>query len=447
MFNIQTPGAGMINFSGTGTANFNQSLGTSNSFNVGTSTNLGVNASASSTEDYTAVGSAELDLAGTSRLQQTIGTASSAFNASTVAESTARSADISATAKTNREMMGDSWSQEWSDSYFTGWENLGQAAAGAYGEGGVDLGGAGHYDIKKATETANTTIGLRTDDNAADWDAAFSAAAKDSFVAEGGFQSFSEEKFLETKESVYNESYNAAYDTATQAANTAVTQTDNQGTITGNFTTTETGSAAAAMEALADSLQEGATAAAKAELGNTYATRTATGTASDLANMSEAEWDAAYETKYQQAFASAYSNASSSIERKSVSDVNVTGLGVIADVNAADSSKFIAKSELIDGATRDGNGNGNASSGANLATSSYANQNNATTANAFMQAFSGGLPEAYGVESVKSITGDATNGFQITTDRTSVVRTVSDYTVDGTGEATKTGDDGGTVLN
>ena len=35
MFNIQTPGAGMINFSGTGTANFNQSLGTSNSFNVG----------------------------------------------------------------------------------------------------------------------------------------------------------------------------------------------------------------------------------------------------------------------------------------------------------------------------------------------------------------------------------------------------------------------------
>ena len=40
MFNIQTPGAGMINFSGTGTANFNQSLGTSNSFNVGSSPTL-----------------------------------------------------------------------------------------------------------------------------------------------------------------------------------------------------------------------------------------------------------------------------------------------------------------------------------------------------------------------------------------------------------------------
>ena len=436
MFNIQTPGAGMINFSGTGTANFNQSLGTSNSFNVGTSTNLGVNASASSTEDYTAVGSAELDLAGTSRLQQTIGTASSAFNASTVAESTARSADISATARTNREMMGDSWTQEWSDSYFAGWENLGQAAAGAYGEGGVDLGGAGHYDIQKATETANTSIGLRTDANKDDWDAAFTAAAKDTFVAEGGFQSFSEEKFTETKESIYNESYSAAFDTATQAANTAVTQTDNQGTITGNFTTTETGSAAAAMEALAESLEDGATAAAKAELGNTYATRTATGTAADLASMTEAEWDAAYETKYQQAFASAYSNASGSIERKSVSDVNVTGLGVIADVNAADSSKFIAKSELIDGAARDGNGNGNASSGANLATSSYANQNNSTTANAFMQAFSGGLPEANGTQTIKSITGTAADGFSIVTDRVSTVRNTTAYTVDGSGNAT-----------
>ena len=53
MFNITTPSAGVVNFSGTGTANFNQSLGTSNSFNVGSSTNLGVNASASSTEDYT----------------------------------------------------------------------------------------------------------------------------------------------------------------------------------------------------------------------------------------------------------------------------------------------------------------------------------------------------------------------------------------------------------
>ena len=83
-----------------------------------------------------------------------------------------------------------------------------------------------------------------------------------------------------------------------------------------------------------------------------------------------------------------------------------------------------------------GNGNGNASSGANLATSSYANQNNATTANAFMQAFSGGLPENQGVQSIKQISGDADTGYSVVTDRVSTVRNTTDYTVDGTGNAT-----------
>ena len=147
--------------------------------------------------------------------------------------------------------------------------------------------------------------------------------------------------------------------------------------------------------------------------------------------MSEAEWEAAYEQEYQQAFAAAYSTASGAIERKSVSNVDVAGLGVIADVNAAATSKFTSTAQLIDGATRDGNGNGNASAGANLATSSYANQNNSTTANAFMQAFSGGLPEANGTQTVKSITRYNSNGFSIVTDRVSTVRNTTAYTVDG----------------
>jgi hypothetical protein len=106
MFNIQTPSAGVVNFSGTGTANFNQSLGTNNSFNVGSSTNLGVNASASSTEDYDSSGSALLDLAGTSRLQQTIGTATSAFNAQTAAESSSLAAATAAHEVANRSEYG-----------------------------------------------------------------------------------------------------------------------------------------------------------------------------------------------------------------------------------------------------------------------------------------------------------------------------------------------------
>ena len=56
MFNIVTPSAGVVNFSGTGTANFNQSLGASNNVNLSSTTNVGVNAAASSTSDYTSSG-------------------------------------------------------------------------------------------------------------------------------------------------------------------------------------------------------------------------------------------------------------------------------------------------------------------------------------------------------------------------------------------------------
>ena len=132
--------------------------------------------------------------------------------------------------------------------------------------------------------------------------------------------------------------------------------------------------------------------------------------------------------------------------RSSDSTVTVTGIGVIADVNASSESTFKASSTLLDGAARDGNGNGNASSGANLATSSYANQSNSSTASAFMQAFSGGLPEPTGVATVTNVTavtdidpdtaGDQ-GGYTITTDTVRTVTTTTDYTVDGSGNLTE----------
>ena len=109
MFNIVTPSAGVVNFSGTGTANFNQSLGTTNNVNLGSSTNVGVNASASSTSDYTSSGFAKLDLDGSSRLQQTIGTAAQAFNTNTAAEAASRSATTSAFEKANKSSYGVEW--------------------------------------------------------------------------------------------------------------------------------------------------------------------------------------------------------------------------------------------------------------------------------------------------------------------------------------------------
>ena len=153
----------------------------------------------------------------------------------------------------------------------------------------------------------------------------------------------------------------------------------------------------------------------------------------------KSDWEQAYQSE----FATAYSTASAAIERKSVSEVQVAGIGVIADVNAASTSNFTATSSLIPDATRDGNGNGNASAGSSLATSSYANQSNSTTANAFMQAFSGGLPEPTGTESLVSITNTGTAAapaYTVITDRTSTVRKTQAYNVDAaTGAVTANG--------
>ncbi|WP_158217088.1 hypothetical protein [Synechococcus sp. 8F6] len=120
LFNILTPAAGNVQFSGQGTATFNQSLGTNNNFNVGSSTNIGVNASASSTQDYVASGSGNLDLSGSSRLQQTIGTASEAFNTSVVTEAAATAAHSIATESANTSTWGISAEAKYGAEYTNG---------------------------------------------------------------------------------------------------------------------------------------------------------------------------------------------------------------------------------------------------------------------------------------------------------------------------------------
>ena len=120
------------------------------------------------------------------------------------------------------------------------------------------------------------------------------------------------------------------------------------------------------------------------------------------------------------------------LPRESVSEVEVQGLGSIADVNSASTSTFSASSQLIAGANRsDSVGNGNASAGASLSTSSYANQSNASTANAFMQAFTGGGQDL-GVETITNVqTGDGGVGFKVTTEQVKTVETT--YTTDASG--------------
>ena len=86
---------------------------------------------------------------------------------------------------------------------------------------------------------------------------------------------------------------------------------------------------------------------------------------------SEADYNRKYEAAYQSAYSAAYASADASGERGSISEVEVQGIGSIADVNSANTSTFEASSDLIEGAVRaDSIGNGNASAGASLGTSS-----------------------------------------------------------------------------
>jgi hypothetical protein len=150
------------------------------------------------------------------------------------------------------------------------------------------------------------------------------------------------------------------------------------GIISGEFTTTETGSNSAALAALNSSFESGAAAAAEFAVGAEY---TPGGDYS-----SQAEYSAAYEAAYQQAYSQAYSSAQASAQRESSSTVEVGGIGVIANVNAAGTSSFtadVARNET----SSSNNGTGNGAAGASLSTSSFATQSNSTSASAFMQAF------------------------------------------------------------
>ena len=110
------------------------------------------------------------------------------------------------------------------------------------------------------------------------------------------------------------------------------------------------------------------------------------------------------------------------------------GIGSIADINSAATSTFEASSDLLAGAERaDSIGNGNASAGANLGTSSFASQANNTTASAFMQAFTGGGMGQSVITGIQDVTGDGANDpikYNVTTDTVTTVTGVTEYTVD-----------------
>jgi hypothetical protein len=296
-FQVTAATPGTISFSGSGTAQFNNSTGTNNSFQVGSSTNLGVNASTSSTAEYGVTGQAKLDLAGTTTLQQVIGT-SGASNSK--ANTASRAHDVA------RDVMS-SWSGG------SSWE---------YG---------------------NSNYGSQ-----AEWQAAYDAE--------------------------YSSAYNNTYSTMRGTESSS----DTTGTISGVFKTKETGSARNS-SSMAD-WQAAASASAERSYGASYDP-----TNSSYSFESEGEWQAAYDAEYNRAYGSAAAGAT----RSSESEVTVNGIGSDASVQAADSSTFAVDIAQNSGMSFGSTATANGSAGASLATSSFANQSQSSTASGFMQAFGG----------------------------------------------------------
>lgn len=309
MFTVTAASPGAINFSGSGTAQFNNSIGTNNSFQVGSSTNLGVNASTSSTPEYAVQSTAKLDLAGTSVLQQVIGT--------------------SGTFKDNTSQATNAYS-----------------AASNYAVDVMSSAGWG-----SSYETASATKKSQYSDKAA-YDAAYQAE--------------------------YKAQVSAGYEATSSSTRSNTQSQGTDGVISGNFRTVEVGSARAGGSSVDWSAS--ATSAAESKYGASYSSR---GTAHSA--MSASDWKSAYDAEYNQA----YAQASAASNRYTDSSVTVRGIGSDANVAAAATSTFQVD---IGASTNSGSGTAststaNGSAGANLATSSFANQSQASTASGFMQAF------------------------------------------------------------
>jgi len=367
MFLINAVTPGVVSFSGEGTAQFNNSSSTSNAFSVGSSTNFGVNAAASSTKDYMVDSNALLSLAGTSQLQQTIGTSSSAANTMAAAEAASKAADSIANRTTTSE-----FGQDWSD-----------------------------YKAKNGFTS----------------DAAAAAATGETYKNEASYNA--------SRKDFFNEQMTEAFsNVATTATNSSSQGASGQGIIKGEFVTTNVNRTDIGASAGSSSAnQASAVNTANAEFGSSYieySNKFASYAGSDQKITTETEkaaataagvkfntdgsklvegtatgteagsWNAARQSKIDSLFSSLQlaSASQGSVSTDSQATVTVTGVGSIATLDSNDTSAF-----NVDVATRlrnsipESNGTANGSAGGTLATSSFANQANALSASAFIQAF------------------------------------------------------------
>jgi hypothetical protein len=361
-FKVTAASPGTIDFTGSGTAQFNNSIGTNNSFQVGSSTNLGVNASASSTPEYGVDGQARLDLAGTTTMKQVIGTSGNAQNTTNTATAASTVAHDVATKRANSKAAEaqSSFDAEYGSSYT------------AYVDREVSAGRANRNGTTGEVSWSGSAQYTREAD--------FTAARKSSYSS----------KF----DSEYAAEYGSEFTRSLSNIQSADASTTDSGTIKGTFKTIETGSAqsAGSQSDWATGASSSAKFAAEREYGVSYeAGRTYGSGSAAVTYASEGEWQAAYDREYNSEYSRSYAVAAAGASRSSDSSVEVNGIGSDANIAAASTSTFDVKIEGTDNSSLDfgSTATANGSAGANLSTSSFANQAQSSTASGFMQAFGG----------------------------------------------------------
>ena len=494
LFSINTTNPRSIDFKGTGTANFNNSTGTQNNFNVGSSTNLGVSGSINSTRDYGGTSDGSLQLAGTSVMQQTIGTSGNAANVQAASQAAGLAAYTSANqfAKTLTESnFGTSYDiskvgvtdasgniTNMSEDLYrkadgsvltvndiasaTDWQNAKEeferqkfdtqyASDYATTLEQSQMVGTWKYDATRtqlmALEQADRgnfkgsysqyESYFETLDDAGKIDAAgdgAASAASDNTITkltreqwETGKAKFIDNIALNNK---VNQSGVSLAEFVGASGESSSSESEQFGVIKGDFKTnnraylgspgTHTEWIAAARTAADSALGANFDASKLYDASQSEADNVAAGNyASTITSADDwsTAWNASFESNYNDSQSNTAFNSSEST-------VTVTGVGNIANVNASGQSKFNVKltpreiptyetqvaafngkildpsgnvQTLGDTPTSVGvdklmifpeeNGSASGSSGANLATSSYANQSNSENASAFIQAF------------------------------------------------------------
>lgn len=484
LFSINTANPRSIDFKGTGTANFNNSTGTQNNFNVGSSTNLGVNGSINATRDYGGTSDGTLQLAGTSVMQQTIGTSGNAANVQAASQAAGLAAYTSANqfakslteqnfgteydaskvgvvdASGNVTNMSDDlyrdatgsvlttdhissatdwvnakesferqkFDQQYASDYATTLEQSQMVGTWKYDATRTQLMALEEADrgnFKGSYNLYESFFGTLSDAEKVDA-AGDGAANADSTILTREQWETAKAKFVDNivLNNRVNQNGVSLADFVAASGGSESSKNEQFGVISGDFKTTNsasTGSTGSHQEWIDSARQT-----ANSSLGVSFDANNIVQDAAGNDLTTEDAWLTAWNNSFDDAYTS---SQSASTYNQSESLVTVTGVGNIANVNASGQSKFnvnLAPREIPDYSAQvaalngnilasdgtatavtynDGsdtktnvvtaqpiifpeeNGSASGSSGANLSTSSYANQSNSENASAFIQAF------------------------------------------------------------